>query len=706
MVSPEVFLKHIKESPHYFYPEVDWETIEEELAETVTVSNSRKVKYYEVPIAFDIETTSHNLCDEKLAWMYCWQLSIQGYVILGRTWQEFDEVYNRIVEMFQPTEKTRVIIYIQNLAYEFQFICHRFEWQSVFCLRERKPIKAITTDWVEFRCSYMLSGFNLETIGKNLQRYKIQKLSGDLDYNIVRHSKSPIKLTEWKYCINDVQVIVAYIQETAENDGGYHKIPLTKTGYVREYCREECFKAKNYRKLMRLLNIDFPEYEQLKRAFAGGFTHANWHYSDRTLHNMDSFDFTSSYPAVMVMEKFPMSSARKVQLPNDNGVKFQKYLDHYCCLFDITLTELDGWDAPDHILSLSKCWNVSKDRVINNGRIISASSITTTITEIDYMSLRKFYKWKKEYVTNMRIYDKMYLPSAFVESILKMYQDKTELKDVEGKEVEYMKSKGMINSAYGMAVTDIIRDEDTFDTEWRTNRPNGDDAIAKYNKSKKRFLFYPWGVWVTAYARANLYNGILEFGDDYVYSDTDSIKALNADAHMDYIKRYNDEVNEKLKKACEYHQIDFAMTRPKTKDGIEKPLGVWDYDGHYTRFKTLGAKRYMTEKVNKRGELEVGITVAGLSKKDAMKYISEQAKETGYSEFDLFTNYLYIPKGRTGKNIHSYIDYEISATITDDYGITDRIHEYSAVYMEPADYSLSLEEGYLRLLRGQRLEEI
>lgn len=698
MVSPELFNKHIQESPHYFYPDVDWQTIEDELEQTATLSNSRRIKYFEVPIAFDIEVTSYKQGEDKYAWMYCWQLSIQGYVILGRTWEEFDEVYSRLLGMFHPNESNRLIIYVQNLSYEFQFICHRFAWQQVFCLKERKPIKAVTVDYVEFRCSYMLSGYSLELIGKNLQRYKILKLKGDLDYDLIRHSQTPLTEKEWGYCINDVQVVVAYIQETAENDGGFHKIPLTKTGYVREYCRNICFQAKNYRKLMKHLTVDAEEYNQLKRAFAGGFTHANWHYSDRTLFNMDSFDFTSSYPAVMVAEKFPMSKARKVEIHSEE--EFNWYLEKYCCLFDIEIEDLDGWDAPDHILSFSKCQKVTNP-VINNGRIITADRIITTITDVDYKCLLKFYKWKRYRIANMRIYDKMYLPSAFVRAILKLYQDKTELKDVEGKEVEYLKSKGMINATYGMTVTDIVRNEDTFDEEWTSIQPDSEEAINKYNNSRKRFLFYPWGIWVTAYARANLYEGILEFGDDYVYSDTDSIKALNSSNHSRFLGEYNERVNKKLKDACEYHNIDFNMTRPKTKNGVEKPLGVWDYDGHYTRFKTLGAKRYMTECAD-----NITITVAGLNKKIAMPYITELANKNNKTEFDVFTNELYIPKGKTGKNIHSYIDYEISINVEDYLGTYAIIHEYSAVYMEQADYSLSLEEGYLRLLRGQKMMEL
>ncbi|WP_442514418.1 hypothetical protein, partial [Pseudomonas promysalinigenes] len=55
------------------------------------------------------------------------------------------------------------------------------------------------------------------------------------------------------------------------------------------------------------LTIDKDTYIQLKRAFMGGFTHANANYSNKVLTDVSSVDFTSSYPSVMISEQFPMS---------------------------------------------------------------------------------------------------------------------------------------------------------------------------------------------------------------------------------------------------------------------------------------------------------------------------------------------------------------------------------------------------------------
>ena len=228
---------------------------------------------------------------------------------------------------------------------------------------------------------------------------------------------------------------------------------------------------------------------------------------------------------------------------------------------------------------------------------------------------------------------------------------------------------------------------------------------------RNRFLFYLWGCFVTAYARRNLWRGIYECGNDYVYSDTDSIKIKNAYRHMDFIESYNKEIVEKIDSCLNYYKIDPERSRPKGKQ-----MGIWDYDGHYTVFKTLGAKRY----IYLDDEYDLHITVAGLAKVAGAEYLKEigitnvrkislvrgiQIKhqyEYIKGIFDSFTDNLKIPAGRTGKMTHSYIDYEMIETVEDYQGNVMTIHELSGVHLEDVEYRLSCEE-FLRFLNKMKM---
>jgi hypothetical protein len=671
------------------------------------VKSGKKVEYFNIPCAFDIETTSFYNEGEKQACMYEWTLGLNGAVMIGRTWEELREVYQTITERLALHSKRRLVIYIHNAGFEFQFMRKRFEWEKVFAISERKPIYALTAEGVEFRCSYLLSGYPLATLGEQLHKYKVAKMVGDLDYSLPRHSETPLTDKELKYCINDARVVMAYIQERIEKDGDISRIPMTKTGYVRNYCRNCCMyegshkknalKFLRYRRIMNALRVSPDEYRQLKRAFQGGFTHANAYYSGKTLKNVGSYDFTSSYPAVMVSEQFPMSNAEEIKIKSQT--EFDRNLMLYCCLFDVKIEGLEAITMFEHPLSHSRCWGITRSTE-DNGRIVEADRLYTTLTEQDYYILKKFYHWKKFEIRTFRRYKKGYLPTDFVKAVLKLYEDKTTLKNVVGKEEDYLRSKEMVNACYGMMVTDIWREEITYKgDEWRKSVPDIETAIDKYNESVRRFLFYPWGVWVTAYARRNLFTGIYEFGTDYVYSDTDSVKALNIAKHQRYIEEYNRRITAKLERACKYHMIDPARTRPKTIEGVEKQLGVWDFEGVYTRFKTLGAKRYMTEKPDKKGVLQVSITVSGVNKFAAVPYLKDKYKD---QIFDAFDDELYIPPENTGKNTHTYIDYEQRGILKDYTGAYGEYHEYSSTHLEAADYSLSLSRAYVDYIKGVR----
>lgn len=670
------------------------------------IKKKNKIEYYNIPCSFDIETTSFMECDEPLATMYGWTFGINGRVILGRTWHDFIKMTRLLIEKLELSPARHLVIYVHNLAFEFQFIQMYFTFDKVFALSERKPIQAITDTGLEFRCSYLLSGVNLFKMGNDLIKYPIQKMVGDLDYSKLRHSETPLTAAEIGYMINDVKVVMSYIQERIEIDGNITRIPLTKTGYVRKLARNACLykdvetneyirgKYYNYRKWMNILTLSVHEYKMLKRAFMGGFTHCSAWWNGRILTNVGSFDFASKYPAVIVGEQFPMSTGEPYKIKDKYD--FEKQINLYCCLFDIEFINLRPRLDVDHPISASKCF-MKEGLTEDNGRVVTADRVRMTITEQDYFIYRDFYEWDELKIGSFYRYKRRYLPSDFIRTVLKLYNDKTKLKGVEGREQDYMLSKELLNSCYGMMVTDIVRPEIKYDNEngWVTEETiNYEKKIETYNNDPKRFLSYAWGVWVTAYARRDLFRGIAEFGEDYVYSDTDSIKGLNIEKHMAFIEKHNQIITEKMRRAMKFHKLDISLTEPETLKGIKKPLGVWEYEGNYDKFKSLGAKRYMILTGDK-----INITVSGLNKAVCVPYIMKQSKNRPFEFFD--TN-MYIPKGFTGKKIHTYIDYETSGRMTDYTGKLAFWHEYTSVNLSESDYTLSLSQQYIDYLCGLR----
>ena len=684
-----------------------YESIDELLDNEIPfIKSNKKIEYANVPCTIDIETSSFYENGEKRGIMYAFVLGINGRCYIGRTYDELWNAVNRVSEFYGLNDKRRMIFYIHNLSYEFQWFRKWRTWEKVFAVDERTPLYALDTNGIEYRCSYQFSGYSLENVAKNLTKYKVNKRVGDLDYKLVRHSKTPLTEKERGYVLYDGLVVMCYIQEEIENH--YNNITLlelTKTGKVRKYVRKKClygkgdWKFKKYSDMMKALPIvSVHEYEQLKRAFHGGFTHANSFRVNQIVHDVSSFDFTSSYPYVLVSEQFPMGKGELITIKSKK--EFERNMELYCCMFDCTFENIESAIIYEHPISVSKCYSLH-GYTSDNGRLVSADEIQITLTEQDYKVIRKFYKWEHLRIKNFRRYRKNYLPRDFVRSVLDLYGKKTELKNIDEFIVEYMNSKEMLNSCYGMCVTDICRTEiDYSNNSWGKIAPNPEEDLDKYNKRKNRFLCYQWGIWCTAYAQRNLFTAIYELKEDYIYSDTDSVKFVNYDKHKQYFDDYNKRVSIKLKRAMEHHGFDYKMVCPKTNKGIEKLLGVWDYEETYLRFKTLGAKRYMVQHKGITGEKSYSLTVSGVNKKIAIPYLYQKY---GERIMDEFRDGLIIPPQYTGKNIHTYIDEETNGTVIDYMGEEIDYHELSSIHLEESGYELSLSREFIDYLLGIKL---
>ena len=587
------------------------------------VRDRHKTEYYNIPCAFDIETTNippkirtwqdakarekKEVIEKAYAFMYCWQLCIDRYVLFGRTWEEYITTMDMLSVKLGLGDGCHLVIYVHNLAYEFQFVHDFQKIVSMFARKERKPIKYVEERGIEWRCSYMLSNMSLAKFCENSRAVTHGKIVGEYDYEKIRTPYAELTDTEDQYRYNDVYGLCECIRDRLTEDN-IVTIPLTSTGYVRREFRKAVLSNTENRKVFKKTRPSTECYTLLKEAFSGGNTHANYRKVGYTIEHVRSYDITSSYPGVMLRKKFPMSFIK---------IRDSKWGEYYrngeALLFRVRWRGLIyKRQAGIPYISISK--GRQRSGVVNdNGRVLRADTFEMTLTDLDFKIIASMYDWQEMYVHDVYTAHYDYLPIEFRQTLYKYFEQKTMLKGTEH-EYEYMKSKNRINSAYGMMVTDIIAPEIIYQNGvWSEKPVSVEHAIADYYNNKNSFLAYQWGVWVTAWARTELQKGIDACGRDIIYVDTDSIKTTK-DVSME-IERINAEVIEETEST--------GMKGSVEHNGKIYYMGTWDYEGTYDEFRTLGAKKYV---VKENGKYKT--TVAGLSKIVGAQYINEHGIES------------------------------------------------------------------------------
>lgn len=668
----------------------------------VTVTSKTGVTYYNIPNAYDIETSSFYIGEQKHALTYSHMFSINGEETHMRTDEEFMEYINGLGARFNTRYKEKhLVIYVHNLQYEFQFIKHLLDWaeDSVFVISsKRKVVKAVTTSGIEFRCSHILTNKSLANWAKDLG---LKKLMGDLNYELVRTPLTPLMIGETSYIREDVRIIIAGITELLKEDD-IASIPMTSTGYVRRAFRKHVMQDLVYKKKIKELTIELEEYELLKIAYSGGLTRANSKYAGQVVSNVAMFDENSEYPAEQVTKKFPMSKGKKVT--NISSLhELEEKCKKYCVLMTVELSNVES--IRDYTLISQHKVSISGNKIIDNGRVVYADKVVCTITDVDYKQLKKYYDFQVTNIGTCYIYKAGYLPKPFVEMILELYANKTTLKNVVGAEDLYNKSKERLNGVYGMSVSTPIHGDTFYDSEsgMVIEIPqlyeDKMDAIEKHNTSYNRFLFYPWGVWTTAYARESLMmlnEKIEDAGIKDYYSDTDSRYLENTPETFKIVEEMNEIKRQELEQALNYHNIPLEQGFPVDPSGEVQPLGLWDHNPNtdvYDEFKTLGAKRYMCRKGD-----NYYITISGLNKK-ASRWIK------GAGGFDYFKDKMYIPDYVSGRKSLTYIDYPQSGIVTDYLGQPYEFETYSSVHMERSGFTMTLSPEYKEFLQTMQNKE-
>ena len=655
-----------------------------------------KRKFYDTNIyTFDIETSSYyildgevypavkydNLSDKekqraiKRSHMYIWMFGINDIVYYGRTWDELKLFLKRLDEHISD----RKYVFIHNLAFEFQYLKSNFHFDEISARKSHKVITAIMRDYnIMLKCSYMMSNVALKYLPKMFD-LPVEKKVGDLDYSLIRNPNTPMTEVELGYCEYDCLVLYHYILKELEVYEDVKHIPSTNTGKVRRELQDLTRTNFKYRRVVnRAVNTNPIIYNRLCEAFLGGYTHANWIYADEVLENVDSYDIASSYPYVLVTQKYPNSEFQKC------FIKKREQMSKGLCYLLVVKFRNVKCKYFNNFISASKCRNL-RGAKYDNGRLISAVEFEMTLTDIDFYFYLDTYDLEYE-ILECYCSSKNYLPKTLIEFILDKYVGKTELKGVEGREMEYGRIKGMYNSIYGMSVTNNIRDDVIYDDRtgtWEEVPLDNDTIIEKLKSEKKKaFLSFAYGVWVTAYARDNLLRRVIANDDYVVYCDTDSCKLVDG-YDKKVFEDYNKQVEERINFVCRVLKLDVNKYAPSDIKGNKHMMGLFEKECNYQKFITQGAKKYAYEIDGK-----IHITVAGVPKggAKALKSLDDFRDDFVFSYKD------------TDKNLVLYTEEQSPIEVTDYLGLKYLVTDLSGCCILPNTYKLSKSLDYANLV--------
>lgn len=639
------------------------------------------IKYHRCFCGFDIETTAY----KEHSYMYIWQFSFATdtmpcVVVKGRTWAEFLELLRFLKVRFALRETTRLIIWVANLGYEFSFMRKYLDIDFVFAKTPRNPL-IVLCGGIEFRECLSISQGSLSYLAKTWTH--TQKMVGDLDYSILRNSMTPLDEVEEKYCDNDVIILSEFSKIIFDE---YIKkqryIPTTSTGILRHDLKVYAKATEdNVDRLYQYIKSLFPKTKEdylyiMTYLFRGGFVHSCYKHTDKTLYGMDSYDLKSSYPAVALQCYYPISEFQECTILTRE--KLEQLCNKYCVIFQATFENIRA-TTHHSIESKSKCVSVTKP-LLDNGRVKNAEKMSVFLTELDYETYKEFYEWDSMTIHTMHVARRGYLPRYLTDRFYYWFEKKENI-DSEKNPQEYAIIKTRINGHFGMCVTRLIFNDVCYENgEWQLQptEKSYDEMISK------EVLSPYWGIYICCHARRRELMLLYKMKDEVAYSDTDSHKLFTNEHTKKVIADYNkmiEELNKEVSTRCDY---DLAV--------IGK-LGRFECETEHNnikRFKTLGAKRYITE----YEDGSISTTISGLPK-TALK---EYSKAIGVDVFDIFTNEMCIPSKYTHKLVSIYNDEPYKDTITDPYGNTETMREQSGIYLKPSDFNLTMEKQYIKLL--------
>ena len=372
----------------------------------------------------------------------------------------------------------------------------------------------------------------------------------------------------------------------------------------------------------------------------------------------------------------------------------------------------------------------NKNNVIDNGKILKAKKIKIKCTCIDLLTYSMFYNFTitdcsyLEYTHIVKMADNFIQKTIRyhlvnkneIDNCIKGKKEIESLTDFSGNQLfsdmqlsnynslsdsekdsfltfEYQLTKTCgLNNQYGILVQKIINDNIMFDL--KQYKYIKEDNVIQGCRGTQTTRDYVTGMYITAYARLDLafmtYLLYVKLPNvKIVYWDTDSIKVKCNKADKSKVEKLFNFYNSKIKKVRDDCISEY---------GELYNLGIWENDGEYQAFYTMGAKKYIVLENDK-----IKVTNAGINKKQFSAALTEyynEYKNKGLSDFDAFIsvlNYAYHPNliigtdvsGRKTITYPNIKEKKIKLNAVDENGKELTIYQYPTALIRDCDYSLT-----------------
>ena len=609
--------KHVRAWESFDYKCIYYKDFDFKLFQNIDVkykTTKGRKSYNDIIIMADTETSKAINYPECLHnYIVAWSISFRAFnrnlvTLYGHNPIEFTDMLESLRENLPGND---IYIHFHNLSYDWTFL-RKFLIQSFGKPTQQLNTRPMYPLFIQFENGIRLKD-TLALAQRSLLKWSVDmgctpKALGMWDYDKQRNQSDIFTEDEITYiehdCLSGVECIDATLKALKKN---ISTIPITATGIVRYEARKEGAKHKAHDYFLKLAPKTYELQEVYEHLFHGGYTHAN-RYILGDVNEAYCEDIASSYPFAVEIDDAPMGKFFAVPTKNFSW-EYVKKCPNYAFIFRVKLFNVElkdkGWPMP--VISHSKAEG-SINAILDNGRILRADYIEFWTNEIDFELVLKQYKWDDIEYLDAMCATKGPMPKWFRDFIYKRFEQKTLLKGVD--KVQYQIEKGMLNAgAYGMCAQRpckpfIVEDYDTGEYT-----PDEDvdleEQYQKYLKNPKSFLPFIWAIYITSWAQRNLFElgecVDYDHGGIWLYSDTDSVYATKFDE--DKLQAYN-EKRIRMMKERGYEPIHF--------NGRDYHLGIAEFDGAYSEFKTWHSKCYACRD-KETGKLK--ITIAGVPKR-------------------------------------------------------------------------------------------